>query len=96
VNFVDRTTELAFLEEKWRWPQAQFNILGGKKRVDSTKRVKHRKKRRAYIYLLEEVTRTQKQMFYFSAYSEKSIIRAALRLFNPAIGLPERDNHWKQ
>jgi AAA+ ATPase superfamily predicted ATPase len=84
VNFVDKTIELAFLEEKWRWPQAQFIILWGKKRVGTTERIKLRETSLPYIRFLKCIAYFKKQMYQFSANFEKSTPQAAISLFYPA------------
>ena len=40
MNFINRTNELSFLEEKWNKPEAQFIVLWGKRRVGKTELVK--------------------------------------------------------
>ena len=64
--FIDRERELAFLEEKWREPKAQFIVLWGKRRVGKTELVKQFIRNKPHIYFLAESTNEKEQLHRFS------------------------------
>jgi len=64
--FIDRERELAFLEEKWQEPKAQFIVLWGKRRVGKTELVKQFIKNKPHVYFLAESTNEKEQLHRFS------------------------------
>ena len=64
--FIDRERELAFLEEKWQEPKAQFIVLWGKRRVGKTELVKQFIKNKPHVYFLAENTNEKEQLHRFS------------------------------
>ncbi len=64
--FLNRTKELAFLEEKWREPKPQLIVLWGKRRVGKTELVKQFIKDIPHVYFLSESTNETEQLKRFS------------------------------
>jgi AAA+ ATPase superfamily predicted ATPase len=66
MAFIDRESELAFLEEKWREAKAQFLVLWGKRRVGKTELVKQFMTDKPHVYFLSESTSEKEQLHRFS------------------------------
>lgn len=64
--FIDRQSELEFLEEKWREPKAQLIVLWGKRRVGKTELVKQFIKDKPSVYFLSTSTNEKEQLHRFS------------------------------
>jgi AAA+ ATPase superfamily predicted ATPase len=56
MPFFDRHKELAFLENKWNKPEAQFIVLWGKRRVGKTELVKQFMRDKPHLYFLSDST----------------------------------------
>ena len=66
MEFINREKELAFLEEKWKEPNAQLIILWGKRRIGKTELVKQFIKDKPHVYFLSESTNDPEQLRKFS------------------------------
>ena len=62
MEFINRERELAFLEEKWKEPNAQLIVLWGKRRIGKTELVKQFIKDKPYVYFLSESTSDPEQL----------------------------------
>lgn len=54
--FINREVEIAFLEQKWNEPKAQFIVLWGKRRVGKTELARQFIKGKPHVYFLSEST----------------------------------------
>jgi len=66
MEFVNRKTELAFLEGKWKENKAQLIVIYGKRRVGKTELSIHFAKDKEHIYFLCERISSQKQLKKFT------------------------------
>jgi AAA+ ATPase superfamily predicted ATPase len=66
MAFIDREREIAFLEERWREPKAQFVVIWGKRRVGKTELVKQFVADKPHVYFLAESTSEKEQLHRFS------------------------------
>lgn len=66
MPFIDRATELKFLEEKWLSGTAQLLVLWGKRRVGKTELVKQFIEDKPSIYFMAESTGEKEQLQRFS------------------------------
>jgi len=66
MKFVNRKTELAFLEGKWKENKAQLLVIYGKRRVGKTELSIHFAKDKAHIYFLCERISSLKQLKKFT------------------------------
>jgi uncharacterized protein len=66
MTFIDRQTELKFLEEKWQDPKSQLIVLWGKRRVGKTELVKQFIAGKPSLYFLSESTSAKEQLQRFS------------------------------
>jgi len=60
--FINREVELAFLEQKWNEPKAQFIVLWGKRRVGKTELTRQFIKGKPHVYFLSESTNEKEQL----------------------------------
>jgi hypothetical protein len=66
MDFINRESELSFLEEKWDEPKAQLIVLWGRRRVGKTELVKQFIKTKPHVYFLSESTNDADQLRRFS------------------------------
>ncbi|MDW7760045.1 MAG: ATP-binding protein [Acidobacteriota bacterium] len=66
MEFINRETELAFLEGCWREESAGLVVLWGKRRVGKTELVKRFVEGKPHIYFLAETTGPKEQLLRFS------------------------------
>jgi AAA+ ATPase superfamily predicted ATPase len=66
MKFINRLSELAFLNEKWLDKKAQLIVLWGKRRVGKTELVKQFIKDKPHVYFLSESTNEKEQLLRFS------------------------------
>lgn len=88
MKFIDRAKELAFLEEKWNEPKAQFVVLWGKRRVGKTELTKQFIKDKPHVYFLSENTNEKEQLFRFS--------QALGRFYNEPLLLTRGFSGWEE
>lgn len=66
MTFIDRQSELRFLEDKWQDPRPQLIVLWGKRRVGKTELVKQFIADKPSLYFLSESTSDKEQLSRFS------------------------------
>ena len=66
MPFIDRVTELQFLETKWLSGKAELLVLWGKRRVGKTELVKQFIQEKPSIYFMAESTGEKEQLHRFS------------------------------